>query len=144
MRYVIDPTQKFDGAVITCMTDDVHCDFYGNTIEQIRERDHNPNLTTIGPEELNRLHKQFISELHNGPVEEITEEEYWDGYNCLPPARVLPDMFFIGEPYHSDVFPFCFTAEGRYFRCRKRLNTSITQLREEVAQYMASLKLENA
>lgn len=142
MRYVIDSTKKFDGAVITCMTDNVHCDYDGTTIEQMRVRRNNPHLTTIDNAEMERLYKQYISELHNGQVEEISEEDYYYSYECLPPARSMRDMFFVGEPYYGDVFPFCFTSGGRFFRCRKRINTSITQLREEIAEFMATLTTE--
>lgn len=126
------------------MSDDVHCDYYGRTIEQLRIEHNNPNLTTISVEEAKTLISKYQQELHNGAVEEITEEEYYYSYECLPPARNMRDMFFIGEPYYGDIYPFCFKADGRYFKCYKHLNTSIQQLQDEIKEFISSLKSKEA
>lgn len=140
MKYVIDPTVLFDGSVITSMADGVHCTYTGLTIEQLREKYNNPCLQIVGEESIRQLYLQYEERLHNGPVEEIDEEAYIYSYECLPPARNMRDMFFVGEPYYGNIFPFCFKAEGRYFRCRKNINTPREQLEKEIAEFMTSLR----
>lgn len=140
MKYVIDPTELFDGSVVTSMADGVHCTYTGQTIEQLRETHNNPCLQIVGAESIRQLYLQYEERLHNGPVEEIDRDTYYDSYNCLPPARNMNNMFFVGEPYYGNIFPFCFTAEGRYFRCRKNIKTPREQLEKEIAEYMATLK----
>ncbi len=140
MKYVIDPTQLFDGSVIISMADGVHCSYTGRTIEQLRKDHDNRCLQVIGEEALRNLYLDYEDRLHNGPVEEIDEETYDYSYNCLPPARNMTNMFFVGEPYYGNIFPFCFMAEERYFRCRKRLNTPKEQLEKEIAEFMSNLK----
>lgn len=140
MKYVIDPTQLFDGSVVTSMADGVHCTYTGMTIEQLRKEHNNPCLQIVGEESIRQLYLQYEERLHNGPVEEISEEDYDDSYNCLPPARNMTNMFFVGEPYYGNIFPFCFTAEGRYFRCRKNIKTPREQLVKEIADFMSNLK----
>ena len=140
MQYVIDPTQLFDGSVITSMADGVHCSYTGRTIEQLRKDHDNRCLQVIGEEALRNLYLDYEDRLHNGSVEEIDEETYNYSYECLPPARNMTNMFFVGEPYYGNIFPFCFTAEGRYFRCRKRLNTPREQLVKEIAEFLSTLK----
>lgn len=55
MKFVIDPSEPFTGAVITQMSDDLHCDYYGKTIEELRIEKNNPKLTAISPEEVANL-----------------------------------------------------------------------------------------
>ena len=140
MKYVIDPTTKFTGCVVTSMTDDVHCDYYGRTIEELRKEHNNPHLTAISIDEVKALVSNYQKELHNGEVVEITEEEYYWLYECLPPARNLRNMFFVGESYYGDIFPFCFKSDGRYFKCYKLLNTPIQKLQDEIKEFISSLK----
>lgn len=139
MKYVLDPSVLFTGAVLTSMSDGVHDDYEGKTIEELREIHHNPCLQVMSEESVMSLAKDYEDRLHNGPVEEITEEDYWDSLDCLPPVRNSRDYFFVGEPYYGNIYPFCFKAEGRYFRCRKKVDTPSEQLRKEIDDYMASL-----
>lgn len=144
MKYVLDPSELFTGSVLTSMSDGVHDDYEGKTIEELREIHKNPCLQVVSEESVMFLAKDYEERLHNGPVEEITEEVYWDSYNCLPPIRNSRDYFFVGEPYYGKIYPFCFTAGGRYFRCRKKVNTPSEQLRKEIADYMTSLAQSEA
>lgn len=142
MKYVIDPTELFDGAVVTSMSDDVHCDYSGQTIEELRATHKNRCLQTVSETAVRNLYLEYEDRLHNGPVEEIDEETYYESMNCLPPIRNMSNMFFVGEPYYGNIFPFCFTSNGRYFRCRKRINTPREQLEKEIAVFMDSLSVE--
>lgn len=135
MKYVIDPTELFDGSVITNMSDDVHCTYTGRTIEELRRDHDNPCLQIVSEEAVRNLYLDYEDRLHNGPTEEIDKETFDWSYNCLPPARNMGNMFFVGEPYYGKIFPFCFTVDGRYFRCRKRIDTPKKQLEKEIAEF---------
>lgn len=139
MKYVIDPTKPFEGAVVTSMHDDVHSDYGGETIEELRVREKNPELTVVSPEKVTELVNEHRQKLNKEPFEEITEERYEDLFDCLPPARMLKDMFFVGECYQYDLYPFCFTIGGRYFMGKRILNTSIQTLREEIQEFYDNL-----
>ena len=115
MKYVIDPSEPFTGAVITQMSDDLHCDYYGKTIEELRRK-----LNTA----------QFV---------EIDEERYWDLYECLPPARVLRNCFFVGECYQYDLYPFIFKVGGRFFEGKRVVNTPKEELYAEIQEFYANL-----
>lgn len=50
------------------------------------------------------------------PFHEITEERYYELLECLPPARMQSDWFFVGEPYYRNLYALCFESDGRYFQ----------------------------
>ena len=59
----------------------------GETIEELRTRENNPFLKVISATELDkmlRLYHQSLSE----PFREITEEDYYDLLDVLPPLRM--------------------------------------------------------
>ena len=47
-----------------------------------------------------------------GPFHEITEERYYELLECLPPARMQSDWFFVGEPYYRNLYALCFESDG--------------------------------
>lgn len=135
MRYIIDPNEPFKGAVITQMSDDAHCDYTGNNIEEIRKEQNNPALKVVTPEEVAELVNEHRRKLNSEPFTEIDEERYWDLYDCLPPARNLRNCFFIGECYQYDLYPFVFTIGGRYFEGKRILNTPKEVLYSEIEKF---------
>ncbi|WP_303029168.1 hypothetical protein [uncultured Duncaniella sp.] len=144
MKYVIDPSEPFTGAVITQMSDDLHCDYYGKTIEELRIEQNNPRLTTITPEEVANLVNEHRRKLNTAPFVEIDEERYWDLYECLPPARVLRNCFFVGECYQYDLYPFVFKVGGRFFEGKRVLNTPKEELYAEIQDFHANLTKSEA
>ena len=48
MLLVIDP-RYFDSVIVTSMRDDVHSDYGGETLEELRDRYDNPFLITVTP-----------------------------------------------------------------------------------------------
>lgn len=144
MFYIIDPTEKFQGAVLTSMRDGVHSDYGGETIEELRLRHNNPNLRVATDAEVMKMASDYQHELHNAPFEEVDEDCYYDSLDCLPPKRYMTDMFFVGECYYGEVYPFLFKRDGRFFRGRKMLSTTKAQLETEISEFMANLKKEEA
>lgn len=48
MKYIID-SRYFDGTCLTSMSDDMHSDYGGETLEALREREKNPHLVAVSP-----------------------------------------------------------------------------------------------
>ena len=114
LKFIID-SRFFRGYCLTSLSDGVHSDYDGETLEELRVRENNPYLVAITPDEIykrNRIYEQSLC----APFREITEKAYNDYLNVLPPIRYIGHFFFIGEPYSGNLYPFCFTAGERYFK----------------------------
>lgn len=114
LKFVID-SRFFRGYCLTSLSDGVHSDYGGETLEELRIRENNPHLVTITPDEIykrNRIYERSLC----APFHEITEEDYDDYLNVLPPIRYTGSFFFVGEPYYGNLYPFCFTIYGHYFK----------------------------
>lgn len=135
MKYVVDATE-FKGYVITSMSDDVHSDYGGETLEELKARENNPNLIAVTSEEVDNLLNRHRQELIDKPFEEITKERYYDMFECLPPERMGHNWFFLGEPYSYDLFHFCFTVDDRYFMGLRRIGTPKEELQKDIAQHV--------
>ena len=85
MLLVID-SRYFDSVIVTSMRDDVHSDYGGETLEQLRDRYDNSFLITVTPDRIALLLKRYDKALCQ-PFEEISEERYYDLLNCVPPKR---------------------------------------------------------
>lgn len=144
MKYIIDPTVEFTGAVVTSMSDDIHNDYGGETLEELKQRDNNPALIAVDSEEVTKLVKEHRDKLNKEPFIEIDEDRYDDLFDCLPPARMLHDAFFVGECYQYDLYPFCFKIDGRYFQGKRILNTPKDVLYAEIKEFYANLKNKEA
>ena len=106
MRYIID-SRYFDGACFTSMSDDRHSDYGGETLEELREREKNPHLVAVSPGRISLLAKRYTLALSR-PFQEITEERYYELFECLPPARMGSGWFFVGEDdrFHRELRSF--------------------------------------
>ena len=110
LKYVID-SRYFDGTCLTSMSDGFHNDYGGETIEELRIRENNPYLKAVTPSDIDkklRLYHKSLSE----PFKEITEEDYYDLLDVLPPLRMRQNSFFVGEPYYGNMYSFCFTRQS--------------------------------
>lgn len=134
MKYVIDASHKFDGSVIASMSDGVHCDFDGETLDELKER--YPGARLADKEEVQQM---YIAAMVSEPFEEITEERYWDLLNCVPPARQGNHWFFVGEPYQYKVHHLCFTVANRFFWARRRVDAPKEQIEDEIHQFAQTL-----
>lgn len=91
LKYVID-SRYFDGTCLTSMSDGFHNDYGGETIEELRIRENNPYLKAVTPSDIDkklRLYHQSLPE----PFKEITEEDYYDLLDVLPPLRMRQNSF---------------------------------------------------
>lgn len=143
MKYVIDPTSKFKGAVLTSMRNGTHCDYTGETIREMRKRHNNPHLKIVSSEEVEKLNDEYIAELDQTPFEEIDKETYWASLECLPPARQMSNMFFVGEPYFGPIYPFCCHIGDKFYRTKRDIRRTKESLWDEVkAHHTTQTKLK--
>lgn len=134
LKYVVD-SRYFDGTCLTSMSDGFRNDYGGETIEELRTRENNPFLKVISATELDkmlRLYHQSLSE----PFREITEEDYYDLLDVLPPLRMRQNSFFVGELYYGSMYSFCFTREGRYFKGLRSIQTPQSELDRQIDRHM--------
>lgn len=113
MKYVVD-SRCFPGYCITSLSDGVHSDYGGETLDELKIKENNFYLIAISPDGIykrNRIYERSLC----APFHEITEKNYYDNLDVLSPVRYTGRFFFIGEPYYGSLYPFCFTVGGRYF-----------------------------
>lgn len=125
LKYVID-SRFFRGYCLTSLSDGIHSDYGGETLEELRVSEHNPYLISVSGKELDKRLRIYEKSLC-GSFCEITEEDYYDSMDVLPPIRLTGRFFFVGEPYSGSLYPFCFNVGGRYF---KGLNSARTPKEE--------------
>lgn len=114
LKYVID-SRFFRGYCLTSLSDGIHSDYGGETLEELRVNERNPYLISVSGKELDKRLRIYEKSLC-GSFHEITEEDYHDSMDVLPPIRLTGRFFFVGEPYSGNLYPFCFNVGGRYFR----------------------------
>ena len=108
LKFVVD-SRSFDGSCVTTMSDGIHGDYHHETLEELRNREKNPYLTAVSGNTVRKMIRIYLQSLC-APFSEITEERYFDYMNVLPPIRHTRNFFFLGEPYHADIYRFCFRA----------------------------------
>ena len=139
LKYVID-SRYFDGTCLTSMSDGFHNDYGGETVEELRIRENNPYLKAVTPSEMDkklRLYHQSLSE----PFKEITEEDYYDLLDVLPPLRMRQNSFFVGEPYYGNMYSFCFTRQEN--RITEICTLSASPVKEDISRAYAPYSLRN-
>ena len=141
-RYIVD-SRYFDGTCLTFMTDGFRSDFGGETLEEMRVRENNPYLTSVTRQRIDKMLHLYLQAL-SAPFSEITKEEYHDLMDVLPPIRLEKDSFFVGEPYYGEVYTFCFTRKGRYFKGLRSEYTSRTELDRQIARHMETVNRKAA
>ena len=87
MKYIIDPTIPFEGAVLTSMNDNNHSDYGGETLEKLKAAHNNPNLEAVSPEKVTELVNQHRASLNKEPFKEIDEERYYDAWTVCHPRE---------------------------------------------------------
>lgn len=71
-----------------------------------------------------------------GKWSEVTEEEYKDALNCLPPLRFTGGCFFIAEATHGDVHSFYCKHSGSYYTSLQRLSYKTEDILAELEKYL--------
>lgn len=130
-RWVLDP-DRFEGAYcLTVMSDGVHCDYNGRTLDELRKDNDNPNLQALRWSETSNVLKAYEQKLQQ-PFEEISQERFNRMLNELPPARMIQDGFFYGEACFATLYPFYFTRHERYYFGVRDIQSSDAMILAEI------------
>ena len=121
----------------------IFCSYGGETLEALREREKNPYLVAVSPVRMTLLVKRYTRALCK-PFHEITEERYYELLECLPPARMQSDWFFVGEPYYRNLYALCFESDGRYFRAERPVRLSNVEIYRQIREHMEKVNLHPA
>lgn len=133
MKFIID-SRYFCGSCITSMSDGIHSDYGGETLEELKVRENNPFLIAASDNSINKMIRMYEKSLC-GPFSEITEGDYYDSMNVLPPIRLKRNSFFVGEPYYGSLYPFRFTTGGRYFKGLRSVRTPQAELERQMNEH---------
>ena len=102
LKFVID-SRCFRGSCITSLSDGIHCDYDGSTLEELKKQENNPFLIAVTRNTIHKKSRIYDRSLCR-PFHEITEEDYYNYMNELPPIRLKHHSFFLGEPYHGSLY----------------------------------------
>ncbi len=137
MRFVID-SRYFDNVCLTSMRDDVHDDYNGLTLEEVRERESNPHLVAVTSERI--MHKlDQCEKAMMQPFAEITEERYYDLMECVPPKRMCRKWIFVGEAYSGNLYDLCFRLDKRYFKALRPITLSDGEIERQISEFAKKL-----
>lgn len=136
-KYVID-SRYFSGYCITYMKDGIRSDFGGETLEELRIRENNPFLIAVSWSRIEKM-LQIYQQGLEGPFKEITQNEYYNLMDVLPPLRLTTDSFFVGEPYCGSLYTFCFTRNNRYFQGLRSIKTERNELDRQIGRHMETI-----
>lgn len=138
LKFIID-SRYFNGCCLTSMTDGVHDDYEGReTLEELRIRENNPYLIAVSTDTVYRRYRIYEHSLC-APFHEITEEEYHDKMNILPPIKMTGHSFFLGEPYYGTLHLFCFHVRERYFAGLRSIKTLQAELERQINEHCRNI-----
>lgn len=117
--YIIDQSQPFTGSVINSMTclkqfgEPKFVDYMETetTFEDYKKQKGNENLKVITDDELDLLLNEHRKNLCESWTE-ITEKQYYDMLECVPPLRWRDidkgiNVFAVGECFTMDLYTHC-------------------------------------
>lgn len=133
LKFIID-SRFFRGTCITSMYDGIHSDYGGETLDELKVRENNPFLIAVSDNTVNKMIRIYEKSLC-GPFSEITEEDYYDSMDVLPPIRLKRNSFFVGEPYYGNLYPFRFTIGGRYFKGLRSVRMPQAELERQMNEH---------
>lgn len=121
------------------MSDGMHCDYSGRTLDELRQRYGNPHLQALGRSELSKAIADYERQLQR-PFEEITRKEYFRMLDELPPARTIRDGFFFGEARYATVYPLYFTRNDKYYYGLRNIIYTDAEIHAQIDSFSAVCK----
>lgn len=141
LKFIID-SRFFRGTCITSMYDGIHSDYGGETLDELKVRENNPFLIAVSDNTINKMIRIYEKSLC-WPFSEITEEDYYDSMDVLPPIRLKRNSFFVGEPYYGSLYPFRFTTCGRYFKGLRSVRTPQAELERQMNEHYRNITFKS-
>lgn len=120
IRYIIDPTEEFRGSIYNSMTNGIVDHSQGLNFEDYKRINEMPQLISIDVDTFRAEYFEPYLKRMQGPWVEITEEQFEQALNCLPPKKWKQgpiEHFFIGECTTYTLYG-CYVshkASGKYY-----------------------------
>lgn len=141
IKFIVD-SRFFRGTLITSMYDGIHSDYGGETLEELKISENNPFLIAVSDNTINKMIRIYEKSLC-GSFSEISEEDYYDSMDVLPPIRLKRNSFFVGEPYYGSLYPFRFTTCGRYFKGLRSVRTPQAELERQMNEHYRNITFKS-
>ena len=137
LKFVVD-SRSFDGSCVTTMSDGIHGDYHHETLEELRDREKKTYLIAVSGNTVRKMIRIHLQSLC-APFSEITEEDISTTWMSCPPSAIPGIFFFLGEPYHADIYRFCFRAGGRYFTGLRSVTTPRKELERQMDNHYRNI-----
>ena len=137
--YVIDLNAKFDGTIITTVSNGIVAYSGGQTFEEYKQSEgQNLNLVALTwdvfvADYLKPYHESLLFQWV-----EITEDKYDDMLNCLPPVNWSQGSFFISEAYTNNIHSFYAKLNGKFYGCLARMVKDKTAIMQNLVSALES------
>lgn len=136
-KFVIDPT-NFKGHSLTVLNDEGRSIYGGETLDELKIRENNPNLQALSDNEFWKIYKNYEADMCKDSLKEITEEQYWEAFGDVPPqvcpTRYARESFIHGEPFDGTVRSLYFKKNDRYFTMLICSHLAISYIESQVAK----------
>ena len=130
LKFIIDTSKPFRGWTQSIILDDGTVAYTdGLTFEEYQEKkgDH---YKAISEAELHELIDKYERELQK-PWQEISSEEYWDAYECLPPIYNSP-FWFISEATYGNLHSCFIEINDKYYTALRPITMGTKELFTEL------------
>lgn len=132
MLWIVD-TAHFDGYAKIWLPDGDAWLYTGKTAEQFAAEGYD----VLNDEQFDELLERY----HNGLCgrwKEVTEEEYNEQLNVLPPIGWNGSGFWMSEYTYGDVTAYYQRLDGRYYTSLQRMSTPRAEILASLRQWIAS------
>lgn len=121
----------FDGYAKTSFAEGSACPYTGKTAEQFAAEGYD----VLNDEQFDELLERYQTGLC-GRWKEVTEEEYNEQLNVLPPIGWNGSGFWMSEYTYGDVTAYYQRFGGRYYTSLQRINTSRKEILASLDEYV--------
>lgn len=130
MKYAVDTTVKFNGSNYHCMTDDNVNMFTKISFEDMKKE--SPGLVLLNDDDFNEQYYMPHIESYRTDWNEVTKEQWWDLYECLPPYKAgrVGDVFLFCCPEATTGWMHTWGAEvnGKYYFATRGKFSNLNEL----------------
>ena len=123
----------FDGYAKTSFAEGGACPYTGKTAEQFAAEGYD----VLNDEQLDELLERYQNGLC-GRWKEVTEEEFHEQLNVLPPIGWNGSGFWMSEFAYGDVTAYYQRFGGRYYTSLQRISNSRGEILDSLRQWIAS------
>lgn len=124
-KWIIRADKPFKGYTQSYLGADGKVAYSGKSFEEYN-KEHNGKMKLITDAQLGELVKAHDESLQK-PWQEMTKEDYWEQYECLPPIYKSP-FWFISEATTSSLHSCYIEHNGKYYTALRCIYTRTEDL----------------